>query len=88
MKLIRFGEVKNEKPGLQLTNGKRIDVSAFGFDYDENFFGSQGLKRLKDWLLANQNKCPEIGENIRLMDELASLRLINQSLNLAASELE
>ena len=66
MKLIRFGEVNSEKPGLQLTNGKRIDVSAFGFDYDENFFGSQGLKRLKNWLSANQNKCPEIGENIRL----------------------
>ena len=89
MKLIRFGEVKNEKPGLQLTNGKRIDVSAFGFDYDENFFGSQGLKRLKDWLLANQNKCPEIGENIRLGSPICRpSKIVCVGLNYAKHALE
>ena len=89
MKLIRFGEVNSEKPGLQLTNGKRIDVSAFGFDYDENFFGSQGLKRLKDWLLANQNKCPEIGENIRLGSPICRpSKIVCVGLNYAKHALE
>jgi hypothetical protein len=35
MKLIRFGTVGNEKPGVQLQNGTRIDVSDFIKDYNE-----------------------------------------------------
>ena len=37
MKLIRFGETNKEKPGVILSNGKKIDVSDFVTDYDENF---------------------------------------------------
>tara|TARA_B100001059_G_scaffold71784_2_gene68891 strand:+ start:41818 stop:42666 length:849 start_codon:yes stop_codon:yes gene_type:complete len=66
MKLIRFGKVESEKPGVQLDNGQKIDVSAFGSDYDEKFFGSEGLKRLKGWLSVHQDKCPPIGDDIRL----------------------
>ena len=50
MKLIRFGKPEKEKPGVQLDNGQKIDVSAFGSDYDETFFGTGGPKRLKEWL--------------------------------------
>ena len=39
MKLIRFGEPGAEKPGVLLEHGTRIDVSRFGRDYDEEFFG-------------------------------------------------
>ena len=66
MKLIRFGKVESEKPGVQLDNGQKIDVSGFGSDYDEKFFGSEGLKRLKSWLSVHQDKCPPIGDDIRL----------------------
>ena len=66
MKLIRFGKVESEKPGLQLDNGQKIDVSGFGSDYDEKFFGSEGLKRLKSWLSDHQDKCPPVGDDIRL----------------------
>ena len=66
MKLIRFGKVESEKPGVQLDNGQKIDVSAFGSDYDEKFFGSEGPKRLEDWLSDHQDKCPPIGDDIRL----------------------
>ena len=38
MKLIRFGTIGNEKPGVQLQDGTRIDVSKFTKDYDEFFF--------------------------------------------------
>jgi len=39
MRLIRFGELGQEKPGVLLKDGSRIDASAFGSDYDEAFFG-------------------------------------------------
>lgn len=49
MKLIRFGEVGKERPGMLLRDGSVIDCSIFGEDYDENFFGDRGLKRLRHW---------------------------------------
>ena len=66
MKLIRFGLANKEKPGIELSNGPRIDVSAFGEDYNEFFFGSNGIKRLTEWLSVNKSNCPIIGEEIRL----------------------
>lgn len=66
MKLIRFGAVGNEKPGIQLADGTRIDVSAFGSDYNEDFFGNKGIAKLGDWLNDNQEHCPVIDNNVRL----------------------
>lgn len=66
MKLIRFGAKGNEKPGVQLESGKRIDVSSFGSDYTESFLANLGIEKLKSWLENNQNNCPEIEENVRL----------------------
>ena len=66
MKLIRFGEVGKEKPGIILANGTKINVSDFGGDYDEFFFGNNGLQRLKDWLKINKENCPVIDKSIRL----------------------
>ena len=48
MKLIRFGLANKEKPGIELSDGTRIDVSAFGEDYNE-FFLDQVIKRLAKW---------------------------------------
>src|ERR1700737_2565596 len=47
MKLIRFGEPGAEKPGVLLDDQTRLDVSTFVSDYDEEFFGSGGLARLR-----------------------------------------
>ena len=66
MKLIRFGEVGKEKPGIILANETRIDVSDFGSDYDELFFGNNGIQRLKDWLEINKENCPVLNKSIRL----------------------
>ncbi|WP_111307912.1 fumarylacetoacetate hydrolase family protein [Confluentibacter sediminis] len=66
MKLIRFGDVGKEKPGIQLENGTKIDVSNFGEDYDELFFETNGIERLKNWLKDNEKKCASISEDIRL----------------------
>ncbi|MCK0125992.1 2-keto-4-pentenoate hydratase/2-oxohepta-3-ene-1,7-dioic acid hydratase in catechol pathway [Gelidibacter sediminis] len=65
MKLIRFGSEGQEKPGLQLED-KRIDVSAFGEDFNEKFFETNGLERLKDWLKTNAENCPTVDDAVRL----------------------
>ena len=66
MKLIRFGGIGEEKPGVQLENGSRIDVSAFGEDFDENFFGNDGINKLKSWLVDNEGSCPVVQDDVRL----------------------
>ena len=66
MKLIRFGEKNKEKPGIQLDDDRRIDVSSFIDDYDENFFYKIGIKKLRSWLNKNKEKCPIIDNNIRI----------------------
>jgi 2-keto-4-pentenoate hydratase/2-oxohepta-3-ene-1,7-dioic acid hydratase in catechol pathway len=66
MKLIRFGTIGNEKPGVQLEDGTQLNVSGFGQDYDENFFGGDGLTRLKNWLGENAETCPKVEDGTRL----------------------
>lgn len=66
MKLIRFGEPGREKPGVILEDGRRIDVSAFGEDFDEAFFGGDGVQRLAAWVESNSATAPVVGEEVRL----------------------
>jgi 2,4-diketo-3-deoxy-L-fuconate hydrolase len=66
MKLIRFGDPGREKPGLQLEDGTRIDASSFGSDYDEAFFGGDGLTRLRAWSAANAARAPRVPGGTRL----------------------
>lgn len=70
MKLIRFGKTGDEKPGV-LFNNKRLDVSNFVFDYDESFFGNDGIELLEEWLGKNHGSCPIIDDNVRLGPPLA-----------------
>lgn len=65
MKLFRFGAFEQEKPGVELPDGKKLDVSAFGEDYNEKFFATDGLNRLSEWLDANQASCQEVAEGFR-----------------------
>lgn len=66
MKLIRFGSAGSEKPGLILADGRRIDASSFGSDYDEKFFGGDGLSRLATWAAANAATAPTVAGTVRL----------------------
>jgi 2-keto-4-pentenoate hydratase/2-oxohepta-3-ene-1,7-dioic acid hydratase in catechol pathway len=66
MKLIRFGNQGVEKPGIQTTDGKRLDVSSFGEDFNEQFFATNGVDRLQTWLETNEATCPEIDASTRL----------------------
>jgi len=71
MKLIRFGEPGLERPGLLLGYGRRIDTSAFGDDYDERFFGSDGLQRLRDWAQREGARAPVVPPPTRLGPPMA-----------------
>lgn len=66
MKLFRFGRSGDEKPGLILEDGRKLDASGFGQDYDEAFFGGAGLARLKSWAAENAQGSAEIGEDVRM----------------------
>ena len=66
MKLIRFGERGQERPGVLLKDGSRIDASALGSDYDEGFFGSGGLAKLDSWLSRNASSAPRVAPSVRL----------------------
>ena len=66
MKLIRFGEAGRERPGILDARGRRLDVGAFGEDWNEAFFGSDGLRRLEAWLADNGDTCPVVPHHVRL----------------------
>lgn len=84
MKLIRFGESDNEKPGVILPNGKHIDVSGYVDDYDRNFFKSGGLENLRKWLVNHAASAPGITKNTRLGPPVADTgKIICVGLNYA-----
>lgn len=66
MKLIRFGAPGAEKPGIIDAEGRRRDVSAFGEDYGESFFGTDGPARLAKWLEGHLGACPVVPGSVRL----------------------
>jgi 2,4-didehydro-3-deoxy-L-rhamnonate hydrolase len=66
MKLIRWGEAGQEKPGLLLNDGTRLDVSHIVTGYDERFFGDGGIDTLRQWLDGNESTAPRISSSIRL----------------------
>jgi len=66
MKLIRFGPPGRERPGLILSDGRRIDASGVGADYDEAFFASGGLERLARWLAEDGAAAPVVPDDARL----------------------
>jgi 2-keto-4-pentenoate hydratase/2-oxohepta-3-ene-1,7-dioic acid hydratase in catechol pathway len=66
MKLIRFGAPGSERPGVQLDDGSRVDASSFGGDYDEHFFGGNGLARLREWIAADSARALRLAPTERL----------------------
>ena len=71
MKLIRFGEIDSEKPGILLDNDTRLDVSSFVEDYNEDFFANEGILKLKNWLKKNKDVCPIIIDSVRIGPPIA-----------------
>ncbi|MDY0988441.1 fumarylacetoacetate hydrolase family protein [Flavobacterium sp. CFBP9031] len=69
MKLIRFGEIGKEKPGV-LIGEKRYDVSSIVTDFNESFFEENGLEKLEK-ALENNPTLPEVNASVRLGSPVA-----------------
>ncbi len=55
MKLTRFLNNETITPGLFLDDRTILDASPFGEDWNEAFFGNNGLARLEDWFANNRD---------------------------------
>lgn len=65
MRLIRFGATGAEHPGVMDATGARRDASAFGEDWNERFFGSDGITRLTAWLATHGSTLPVVADDVR-----------------------
>ncbi len=65
MKLLRYGPAGHEKPGI-LLDGQRHDVAAFGEDYNEQFFATDGPARLAAFVRAQAGPLPVVADTERL----------------------
>jgi len=70
MKLIRWGEAGKEKTGV-IINDVKYDTSAFGGDYNEEFFEDNGLQRLEEFVKANEGALIEVPAGARLGSPIA-----------------
>jgi 2,4-diketo-3-deoxy-L-fuconate hydrolase len=66
MKLARFGDPGAERTAVLLDDGARVDVSAFVPEYDEAFFGGDGVRALAAWLRGNESSAPRIAAAARV----------------------
>jgi 2,4-diketo-3-deoxy-L-fuconate hydrolase len=65
MKLLRYGPAGHEKPGI-LLDGQRYDVAAFGEDYHEQFFATDGPARLATFVQAHAGQLAVVPDTERL----------------------
>lgn len=70
MKLMRFGRFNKEKPGI-IVNDEYYDTSSFGEDYNEQFFETDGLKRLQKFIELNKDNLPKVSKDVRLGSAVA-----------------
>ncbi|MEO0470105.1 MAG: fumarylacetoacetate hydrolase family protein, partial [Bacteroidota bacterium] len=68
MKLLRFGEIGNEKPGLLSEDGQTRDCSGVFADWDRTFFNGGGLERLR---AMDTNLFPLVADGTRLGPPIA-----------------
>jgi 2-keto-4-pentenoate hydratase/2-oxohepta-3-ene-1,7-dioic acid hydratase in catechol pathway len=71
VKLFRFGAPGEERPGILLPDGTRVDATGFGADWNEAFFGGDGLQRLARWVAAEAGKAPRVPAGVRLASAVA-----------------
>jgi 2-keto-4-pentenoate hydratase/2-oxohepta-3-ene-1,7-dioic acid hydratase in catechol pathway len=70
MKLIRFGELNQEKPGVVI-NDEYYDASSITEDYNEKFFETNSLKSLQQFAEKYTEKLPKISKDVRLGSPVA-----------------
>jgi hypothetical protein len=65
MKLVRFGNRGQERPGIVTADGRIKDVSAHVRDYDHAFFSSGGLEALRA-IAASPESLPDAPARVRI----------------------
>jgi 2,4-diketo-3-deoxy-L-fuconate hydrolase len=75
MKLIRFGEKGDEKPGV-LVGGVREDCSEYFTDWDHDFFQNDGLKKLQFFVEKEGEKLPKVEVSSRWASCIARPNMI------------
>jgi 2-keto-4-pentenoate hydratase/2-oxohepta-3-ene-1,7-dioic acid hydratase in catechol pathway len=70
MKLIRFGSIGKEQPGISI-NEENYAASAFGEDYNEQFFETGGIKRLEKFVSENKNNLKKLPADVRIGSPIA-----------------
>jgi 2-keto-4-pentenoate hydratase/2-oxohepta-3-ene-1,7-dioic acid hydratase in catechol pathway len=73
VKLFRFGAPGEERPGVLMPDGARVDASGFGSDWNEEFFaqGTDGLAQLGRWVAGEAGKAPRAPAGARLAPAVA-----------------
>ncbi|MDX9754242.1 MAG: fumarylacetoacetate hydrolase family protein [bacterium] len=71
MKLVRFGEINKELPGVLMEDGSVIDVSSCIPDFNRECLETGGLERLRAWLPEYKDLVPRIPESVRLGSPIA-----------------
>ncbi len=64
MKLFRYGNPGKEKPGV-LIKDRKYDISAFGKDYDEDFFSGGGVAQIRKFIETWSNELIKLPDSIR-----------------------
>ncbi len=59
MRLIRFGDFRNEKPGVLCDSGRRQDLSEYFQDWNHDFFQNNGLAKLQKIVDEKGDKLPD-----------------------------
>jgi 2,4-diketo-3-deoxy-L-fuconate hydrolase len=64
MKLVRVGKVGRERPAALVADGTYVDLSDVVRDFDEEFFGSDGIERIRGVVAAREEsgQVQELGE--------------------------
>jgi 2,4-diketo-3-deoxy-L-fuconate hydrolase len=66
MRLIRFGPIGKEKPGILSADGQRRDVSTHFKDWDSKFFSESGLRQLAKFIVSQPvENLPKVSEQER-----------------------
>jgi 2,4-diketo-3-deoxy-L-fuconate hydrolase len=66
MRLIRFGPIGKEKPGIMTADGKRRDLSAHFTDWNYTFLADSGLDRLAKFFAAQSlHQLPAVDDAVR-----------------------
>ncbi|WP_428305076.1 fumarylacetoacetate hydrolase family protein [Lacipirellula sp.] len=72
MKLTRYHQNTRIVPGLFLNDDMIVDASSFGADWNEEFFATDGLSRLRVWLANESATAPRVNSGkVRLAPAIA-----------------